>query len=366
MWDLAPLNERQIQLVLGTLLGDGNLSRTSGIAGVYNSTHSSKQHEYNLAKYQILSEFCNNPPKIIVNRGYGKFSSRWYTRSLPIFAYLYTLIYPNGRKTVTQDWLEHLTTEGLAWWYLDDGTLCRGRKATIATNSFNELELKLLVQHLRVKRGLETSYFLDKRGYWTLFFPPLTTRALLQLIRPFTPPSMQYKLAWAPRLCTTCGNEVLPPSRGSSCSVACRRATRQKARQKYESDPINREKKAQQARRHYLENLEQLRARGRETAQRYRENHRAEMRQRGHERYQQLKDDPAFRVQRTENLRRYYQTVRNDPERWAARRAAANARRNALRRNDPAWREKQIQRVREWRAKQALPPTLSSVSSTPA
>jgi hypothetical protein len=124
---------------------------------------------------------------------------------------------------VTRAWLDLLTWEGMAYWFMDDGHTNRvGEHRTgagISTHSFSETEVRLMTTWLAT-RGL--SSVVDEmttdagRTCWTLRFGVEAANALADKIRPFVPSCMAYK---APRTeavtlvrCVGCG-AMMPKGR---------------------------------------------------------------------------------------------------------------------------------------------------------
>jgi hypothetical protein len=338
----------QTQLLLGTLLGDGCISQTSNRAARYRMQHSSRQHEYNLEKYRILSEFCNKPPVIRKNSGYGKFLSVGATKSLPILLSLYTLIYPHRRKTVSKEWLSYLTPEGLAWWYLDDGSLAQHRQITLSTHSFPKTECKMLQTKL-AEYDIKTALYFVKHKYWVISIPALGSGKFLKMIAPFIPTCMRYKQDWRPLFCPTCGKEVENPGH---CGTTCRQKARKTAKALYAANPVNRQQKNQRKREQYHANLEKSRKIYAQQAREYRERNKERLPELRKKRWKKVKNDPRDRERRTAEASRYYQTIRNDPKRWAERKEKANQRRRLRQATDPEYRQRRIEQVRRWRRKQ--------------
>lgn len=216
------------QLLLGTLLGDGNLRPTTKSARTWVLTirHGWIQHEYNSAKYRILSESGALPPYKQKNGGYGEWSSLLRTTSLAALERLGRLCYKqqaDGRwkKTVTQEWLDQLDWEGVAWWVGDDGSLSPGLSITLHTEGFPHEQVELLVDWLNARevecriqpvRGSTTG-----KLYFRIRCTVAGTRALVAKIAPYVPEPMRYKIAIPPVLdrvrCSECGTDFKPSQR---------------------------------------------------------------------------------------------------------------------------------------------------------
>ncbi|HWH43446.1 MAG TPA: uracil-DNA glycosylase family protein [Thermoleophilaceae bacterium] len=182
-----------LDVVCGTLLGDGTLNRSSSYLGF---GHSIAQREYAVFKACLLREFQPRMTGLSVAavaggpRTYGVVQVRTLAhRALRV---LRSEFYPDGRKIVPP-WLEHdFNDRMLAIWFMDDGhtRLRPGRQplAEIATVGFAPGDRHVLLRAL-LNLGLPAK---DLRG--RLHFDVAGTRALSQRIAPFVPSVMRYKL----------------------------------------------------------------------------------------------------------------------------------------------------------------------------
>jgi hypothetical protein len=196
------LSPEDLGLIYGTLLGDASItypnahSRFPRLAWV----HSSKQQEW--SKYKASRLTILNPKLWAArNLGYGQKASFCNTRCHPQLTQVFDIVKPErGVKQVRREWLEQITPEGLAWWYMDDGSLhfSSGGSPSIQlhTEGFTFEENKLLAawlnelgyaaKHARYTRdgGKQFSYLslgAAAAGKW------------LSKLKPFAIPAMAYK-----------------------------------------------------------------------------------------------------------------------------------------------------------------------------
>jgi hypothetical protein len=122
----SKFTDTQLQVLLGSLLGDGYLDKSErNLNASFGETHCIKQLPYLLWKKKMLSPFGTKIK--IVKKGTECVLS---TPHLPVFTKLYRLFYKEKRKgkikIIPQGFLQkHLKTLGLAVWYMDDGTFCK-------------------------------------------------------------------------------------------------------------------------------------------------------------------------------------------------------------------------------------------------
>lgn len=301
----SSLTSAQTQMLLGTMLGDGSMS-TRCRNPIYVSRHGWNQHAYNCRKYQVLSAFVNIPPKKKKNGGFGEFSSFWMTTTQPALSVIASTCLQNGKKRVTKEWLDRLTWEGVAWWYMDDGTLQgesgSSRHAVICTHGFSVPEVQLMVDWFKT-RGLTPRVKLLKsrrvagKTYPVLKFTAADTRKFVESVRPFLFEEMAYKIALTAVLesavCHWCGRTFTPTRKNSvvyrthgtqpCCSAAeCRKARKTETHARYASQPGKQEQILRRARECYQSRLaanpDEIRRKQRQSARKYLETHAEQVR----------------------------------------------------------------------------------------
>ena len=186
----------QEQVILGGLLGDFCLWRKNGARNaILIANHSYKQAEYVQYKYSILKDFVRSPPRLAKNGGWGSWNIYFHTVSHPRLTQIYEFTYPNGKKTITMDWLERMTSPlALAIWFMDDGSNSKST-AAIATHSFPLASCHLLQQWLCSRWGIGVTVVEDKRGTGCYLRLRVSEREkLFALIRPHVIPGMAYKV----------------------------------------------------------------------------------------------------------------------------------------------------------------------------
>lgn len=203
------LSSEQKELIIGSLLGDGNMRFSwSCPEANFIVDHSADQKEYVYWKYKILKEWCLKKP-IQTQRTYHKNpnhkleSFRFFTISHPEFTKLYKLFYRDGRKRIPLNIKEILTSAfSLAIWVMDDGS--RNKKALfLNTQGFPVNEQKILQECLKTNFDLDSTInvhsFYKGRKYYRIRLTTESTAYLFGLIQGFLLPSMRYKFPLYPR-----------------------------------------------------------------------------------------------------------------------------------------------------------------------
>jgi recombination protein RecA len=198
------LSDQQMQVILGSLMGDGNLSpNLRGRSGTrFRLGHGARQAAYLDWKVSLLGNIeCSRT----VNSKGAVFAD--FT-PLPELAELHDVVYMgDGKKHLTWDYLKALTPLALAVWYMDDGCFTLRSKGLqertkggsgrvdICVEAMSPGSRERLVQHLRDGYGLDVR--LMSRGQLrkaTLIFTTSGSEKFQKLVAPYVHPSMEYKL----------------------------------------------------------------------------------------------------------------------------------------------------------------------------
>jgi uracil-DNA glycosylase family 4 len=181
-------------VVCGTLLGDGHLTAAQSTLSF---SHSTRQEEYAEFKAELLAELAPRLNRLDVAAvaggptAYPVVHVRTLAhRSLPL---LRTAFY-NPKKRVPSWMGERLSPLMVAIWFMDDGHLRvrpgKRPRAEIATYGFSEEDHRVLAMGL-ARLGLATRIRGTRQK---LVFGVPETASLSEVIAPYVPPFMRYKL----------------------------------------------------------------------------------------------------------------------------------------------------------------------------
>ncbi|HEY1280554.1 MAG TPA: uracil-DNA glycosylase family protein [Acidimicrobiales bacterium] len=186
------LSDVAFDVVCGTVLGDGHLY---GKSAHLSFSHSAEQEQYARFKAELLTELAPavKPGVLVSAVGGGPQYETIAVRTLAHRALGVLRREFYAPRKVVPWWLpDRLNPRMLAVWFLDDGYLRlrpnRRPSAEAATCGFHEDDVARLGEGL-TRLGLAPSV---RRG--RLFFGAADTERLSELIAPYTPPSMRYKL----------------------------------------------------------------------------------------------------------------------------------------------------------------------------
>ena len=199
------LSPSQQQLVLGSLMGDGNLSkpvRREDHSARFRMGHGAGQAAYLDWKLSLLA---NIPHARTVNAKGAVFAD--FT-PLAELGELREVVYQgDGKKHLTWDYLKALTPFTLAVWYMDDGCFTVRSKGVqertrggsgrieICVEAMSPGSQERLLQYLRDTHGLDVRIRTSgARRVSVLQFTTSASEKFQKLVAPFIHPSMAYKL----------------------------------------------------------------------------------------------------------------------------------------------------------------------------
>ena len=212
------LSQEQKSLLLALCIGDGCLRKPHPKSGnvQLEIAHSLKQEEYCKWKRDLIYSIFggSKPPKIgyrvIKLKNVDKeYKACRFTRSHPYFLYLRHLLYPNNVKVMTREILEKLTPQGIAIWYMDDGSFYKkdnedGTKSIcfdlrISTDSFSYEENVLICDFFKEKYNISFypyRYHKERIHGWIIRANKQAAIKFINLIKPYIIPSMEYKIKY--------------------------------------------------------------------------------------------------------------------------------------------------------------------------
>lgn len=192
--DQKSLSPVQQSVLVGTLLGDGNLNRQHRVFHRLYIRHGASQGVYAEWKRSVFSPFVRMPVHYFLQNvgqkqyGFCQFASRTH----PEFTKIANLFYRNTKKFVPKTIDRMLTPLALAVWVMDDGTR-NGNGLCLQTNAFSTHDVEILKKALKTRFEIETSMYRNKRKY-ILYIPVREMNKLRTLIMPHLLPMFHYKV----------------------------------------------------------------------------------------------------------------------------------------------------------------------------
>ena len=190
---LPPLTERQKQILVGSLLGDGYMNPVGASTARFSETHSVKQEGYVRWMAEEFHPFVSGvfrSQKVTEEKTYP--SIRVDLHTCREFRNFYETFYPRGIRVFPPHLHELMTPLVLAVWYMDDGNL--NRSFPRISFGLGDKSLKRAIRALRIL-GLKPVIHEDRRSanVCTIRFPG-QREVFFDLVRPHIPECMDYKL----------------------------------------------------------------------------------------------------------------------------------------------------------------------------
>jgi len=198
------LGAQQLQLILGSLMGDGSLSpNRRGRSGTrFRMGHGAKQATYLDWKVSLLGNIRHSRTMNARGAIFADFTP------LPELSELREAVYfGDGKKHLTWDYLKSLTPLALAVWYMDDGCFTHRSKGVQERTAGGTGRIEIVVDAMspgsreRLTRYLRDTFELDvklryrgARKQSALIFSTAASEKFQKLIAPYVHPSMEYKL----------------------------------------------------------------------------------------------------------------------------------------------------------------------------
>ena len=200
--DIIP--EEVKQIILGGLLGDSYITKNREHQNRgFSFSHSIKQEDYFNFKKKLLGNMFNQHKNHI-----GGFSKTVILRGNSIHCssiseFITNNCLENERKKVTKKWTDKMNPLAIAIWYMDDGSCnfpnTQRPRAVFHCNAYDIEEVKILSEKL-LEFGVENkiNYYKNNNGtgkkYPQINLSSDGTEKLFDLIFPYVPKSMKYKL----------------------------------------------------------------------------------------------------------------------------------------------------------------------------
>ncbi len=187
---MGSLSQAQKSIIIGSLLGDGNLRLAKGkLNALFEVNHTIRQKSYVDWKHQYFKAFVKTAPK--ARKGNGKrIAYRFTTQSLPVFTSLYKWFYNDNRKLVPKDL--RLDPLSLAVWFMDDGSKSRS-SVYFNTQQFPVEDQYKLLGCLQRDFNLTGKLNKDKK-YFRIRITTKSTKLLKKIVKPYILPMFDYKL----------------------------------------------------------------------------------------------------------------------------------------------------------------------------
>lgn len=198
------LTYEQKQLVLGTLLGDAGLHRRTRNGHdqlEFYISHGLDQKDYIEYIANLLGVKVGTYHKGQKSFGAGEPYLRFSYGNKPELSKIFELCFKDGKKTITDEWLEQVDAPAIAYWFMDDGSSSfdiAGHKTVMvrfATQCFSKQENLCLMEKL-LEFGIQSTLrkVVDGTGY-NIYVRQNSVNKLMDLIEPYiVTDDLKYKI----------------------------------------------------------------------------------------------------------------------------------------------------------------------------
>lgn len=200
------INRRGRDLIIACSLGDGCISKQGQL--MFN--HSWKQYEYALWKYNLLRhngvKMGNFRRKECTNGYLSNTIQYRYNGNVTMFnKVLRRVMYKDGKKQYKRKLLNRLTPQGLAIWFMDDGTILRrkykgqykGFYLRISTYCSSD-QADVIIKYFNEEYNIHPTKVCEhsKGDLYTINFGAKEGKKLIDIIKPYMCPAMMYKVLY--------------------------------------------------------------------------------------------------------------------------------------------------------------------------
>ena len=218
------LTSEQREVLVGLLLGDGCLESQNGGRTYRLKIEQSKAHEaYVTALYGLFERWTLSPPRVrVVNsRGHISENIAFGTVSHVDLRFYANQFYLERKKCVPLMIGELLTPRGLAFWFMDDGSIKskESKGVILNTQGFADECVLRLIRVLQEKFGLQCWKREQKDG-GQIYISGHSFEKFVEIVDPYMVPEMRYKIP--PPRCNTIAQMVTEAFKGSLKTVGNR------------------------------------------------------------------------------------------------------------------------------------------------
>jgi hypothetical protein len=183
-------------ILAGMLLGDGTRRKQN-----FFIQHSPKQEKYIFFKKELLEQITRKPVNIRrwqTQKGYDQISIE--PKLIPLTRVLLKKLYKAGTRTITRKFLNLLTPQGIAIWFMDDGSKFFKKRdgkvcsVTLNLNTYiSKEENETIVAYFQQVWGFKWGLSKDKANY-RLRMGTREGKRFVTFISPYIHESMLYKV----------------------------------------------------------------------------------------------------------------------------------------------------------------------------
>src|SRR3989344_4076197 len=198
------LNERQKEILIGLILGDGHLEKLYTPAfGRLKVEQSHKRKDYVNWLYGEFRNWVRSKPKAKVKEVWNKIYQNYgfLTYGHRLLGEFQEEFYRKRKKIIPNDLEKNLTPLGLAVWFMDDGSIKSKKHKGFFLNvqDFKKSDVRELQRILKNKFSILSSTRKDGKGE-QIYLGGESAEKFIGIIEPYVISSMRYKIPRVLRL----------------------------------------------------------------------------------------------------------------------------------------------------------------------
>jgi len=178
-------------VIKGMIIGDGYVRKNQ-----LTIQHSLAQEEYLIYKAKRLEMLLNKSINVF-HKEFNGYFAKVFCVSHQIIGFVQKQIYKDGKKHITKEILHTIPDEGIAYWYLDDGSLytkknSKGIELVISTYFETENEALDVISFFKERYGCIFTVKRNKNRF-SIRCGKTSAIILLSKLLPYIPQCMYYK-----------------------------------------------------------------------------------------------------------------------------------------------------------------------------
>lgn len=208
-----PIKADLHSILIGIMLGDGSLYRSSPTANVrFEMSFGQNYKDFALFAGNLFKEYMSNSVKALEIKGKNKIyiNYRLKTKSLPIFVQYYEIFYKldflmnkkkknknlnKYKKIIPTNIGELMDPVVLAYLIMTDGNFDKGRnRVRIYTNSYSKKEVDNLAKAIKIKFNIYVGVLHDRKNQWILTIGAKNLDLLRDTVSKYFQNSMLYRI----------------------------------------------------------------------------------------------------------------------------------------------------------------------------
>lgn len=199
-YGVRKFNKKQKEYLFGSLLGDDCLvMQSNGKYPHLQVIHSGRFKDYVEWKYVFWKKLVRGD----IKRSSAKTDNKIFptccfrTAAHPGFLSFYQNLYIEGKKQITEDWLNNLTPLSLAVWYMDDGYFRKSRgRIHFITLAFGKKGNEIIRSYFLKKWQISTNLQKVSQGQDSYYLWMNTENSIkfTKIIAPYILPCFSYKI----------------------------------------------------------------------------------------------------------------------------------------------------------------------------